>query len=212
MRRLVVALLLAISMFLIAPGAFAQVALADKGLVTFGGGVVNGVADFPGKHTFFGGGGYVYPFNLHNSGNVIARRLAVGFELGRTVLGNSEEFDTEYGPGRFQSQSWFLSPQARFDLLQWKRFRAVIFGGYTGIRERTVLQIVDPYQYGKHWVTASSGGQWDGTTNGGLSVAFVLPRKKYSGETIAGSWAFPVRYTYYSNGLKTFTVGIERYF
>lgn len=209
MKRFI--LVLVFSVFFVIPATFAQVVIANKGLVTFSGGILNGNGDFPGKHTFLGGG-YVYPFNLSGKKNGLAQRLAIGFELGRTVLGTSEEFDTDYGPGRYQAQSWLLSPQARFDLLQWRFIRAVISGGYTGIRNRTVLQVVDPYQYGKHWVTAASDGQWDGTVNGGLSVAFVIPRKKYSGETIAGSWAFPLKYTYYSNGLKTFTIGIERYF
>lgn len=181
----------------------------DKGLMTFGGGVLSGNKDFPGKHGFFGGGGHFYPFV---SKGEFAQRLALGFELGRSTLGNSEEFETAYGPGRLQSQLWLLSPQARYDILRWKYARVVAHGGYTGVRERTVLQVVDPYQLGKHWVTAGSVGQWDGAANFGLSTAFVLPRKKYSGKTIAGSWAFPVRYMRYSSGLKTVTIGLERYF
>lgn len=181
----------------------------DRGLMTFGGGVLSGDKDSPGKHSFFGGGGYFY---LFASKGEFAQRLALGFELGRSTLGNSEEFETAYGPGRLQSQLWLLSPQVRYDILRWKYARIVAHGGYAGVRERTVLQVVDPYQFGKHWVTAGSVGQWDGAANFGLSTAFVLPRKKYSGKTVSGSWAFPVKYTRYSKGLRVMAVGLERYF
>ncbi|MDO8557669.1 MAG: hypothetical protein Q7S09_00560 [bacterium] len=169
------------------------------------GGLAQGNTDYPGKQLTLGGGIYYHPFYRKNAA---AQRLSFGAELSRMVL-NSEKISQAE---RFQDKLWLISPGIRYDALDTTHFRVSLHAGGTLARNTQVYQV----KYQRRWVDIRDFGYYCDVcqssmqlvANGGISFALVKPVRDYNDDVLS-RWIFPVRYTRYSNGLKTITFGIE---
>ncbi len=184
--------------------AMAQDKETNRLSVTFQGGFAKGNTDYPGKHLSFGGGMIYRPFATRSG----LSRLGLGMGISRTTLDSQEISEGE----RFQKRLWLVSPEIRLDVLNLTHVRVSTHFGGTWARGTEVYQIryyrkwTDIKQLGYYCDVCQSSSRLVG--NGGISLAFVKPVRDYNDDILA-TWAFPVRYTRYTNGLKTFTVGIE---
>ena len=226
-RRIMSFSVLAIALAAFSAPAFSQTDTTTpnpKWAVTFHGGVARGGTydsqSLPDKsHLLFGGGFYHYPFAAKNKA---AAGFGLGFELDRTILATSEEFDSVIGRARFQDKLWPITLGARYDLPSVKCIQATLYGAYVPSRQTTALQVPNPY--GRGWQTVKPReleyyygirclectSSFASKFGVGASVAFVKQSKNYRRENSSKSFVFPLRYMLYRpDGFTAITLGVE---